>query len=48
MTTAVTSKQERRAHLEVELGAKQRALPDRRYGVIYADPPSLRPNSTAE
>lgn len=27
-----------RAEKEARLGAKQRALPDRRYGVIYADP----------
>jgi hypothetical protein len=33
---------EKRARLtrfELELGARQRALPDKRYGVIYADPP---------
>jgi N6-adenosine-specific RNA methylase IME4 len=29
----------RRAEREVDLGAKQIALPDKRYGVIYADPP---------
>jgi hypothetical protein len=32
-------KKERRAERELELGAKQRAFPDKRYGVIYADPP---------
>jgi N6-adenosine-specific RNA methylase IME4 len=32
------TKAERRARREAELGAKQRALPDKRYGVIYADP----------
>jgi N6-adenosine-specific RNA methylase IME4 len=31
-------KKERRAGREADLGAKQRALPDKRYGVIYADP----------
>jgi N6-adenosine-specific RNA methylase IME4 len=31
-------KKERRATREAELGAAQRALPERRYGVIYADP----------
>jgi N6-adenosine-specific RNA methylase IME4 len=35
----INQKKERRAQLEAELGARQRALPDRRYGVIYADPP---------
>jgi N6-adenosine-specific RNA methylase IME4 len=35
---AIAAKKERRARLEAELGAKQRALPDRRYGVILADP----------
>jgi hypothetical protein len=33
------AKQARRARLEAELGARIRALPDRRYGVILADPP---------
>ncbi|WP_370631440.1 MT-A70 family methyltransferase [Methylosinus sp. Sm6] len=33
-----TAKKEARERREAELGAKQRALPDRRYGVIYADP----------
>ena len=37
MTTA--EKQQRRAEREAELGAKQLALPAKRYGVIYADPP---------
>ena len=32
-------KKAHRARREAELGAKQRALPDRRYGVILADPP---------
>jgi N6-adenosine-specific RNA methylase IME4 len=32
-------KQERRARLEAELGARILALPVKRYGVIYADPP---------
>jgi N6-adenosine-specific RNA methylase IME4 len=32
-------KRERRARREAELGERQRALPDKRYGVIYADPP---------
>jgi N6-adenosine-specific RNA methylase IME4 len=31
-------KKDRRAAREAELGAAQRALPERRYGVIYADP----------
>jgi N6-adenosine-specific RNA methylase IME4 len=35
----VAEKQARRARLEAELGAKQRALPFKRYGVLYADPP---------
>ena len=30
---------ERRKQREAALGAKQRALPDKRYGVIYIDPP---------
>jgi N6-adenosine-specific RNA methylase IME4 len=29
----------RRAEREAELGAKQRAMPEQRFGVIYADPP---------
>jgi N6-adenosine-specific RNA methylase IME4 len=32
-------KRARRARLEAELGARQRALPEKRYGVILADPP---------
>jgi hypothetical protein len=32
-------KKARRAQLEAELGARQRALPEKRYGVILADPP---------
>ncbi|ATQ70276.1 MULTISPECIES: MT-A70 family methyltransferase [Methylosinus] len=32
------AKKEARARREAELGAAQRALPDRRYGVVYADP----------
>lgn len=32
------NKSDRRAAREVDLAARQRALPDRRYGVIYADP----------
>jgi N6-adenosine-specific RNA methylase IME4 len=35
----VIEKKARRALLEAELGARQRALPQKRYGVIYADPP---------
>jgi N6-adenosine-specific RNA methylase IME4 len=35
----MTEKKARRARLEAELGARQRALPVKRYGVIYADPP---------
>ena len=35
----VLVKQERRANRETELAAKQLALPDGRFGVIYADPP---------
>jgi hypothetical protein len=35
----IAEKKARRARLEAELGARQRALPDKRYGVIYADPP---------
>ena len=30
---------ERRAEREADLGARQCALPDKRYGVLYADPP---------
>jgi N6-adenosine-specific RNA methylase IME4 len=32
------TKAERRAEREIELAAKQTALPDKKYGVIYADP----------
>jgi N6-adenosine-specific RNA methylase IME4 len=32
-------KREQRAKREAELGERQRALPDKRYGVILADPP---------
>jgi N6-adenosine-specific RNA methylase IME4 len=32
-------KKERREQREAELGAKQQALPEQRFGVIYADPP---------
>lgn len=32
-------KKQRRAAREAELGAKQQAMPDKKYGVIYADPP---------
>jgi N6-adenosine-specific RNA methylase IME4 len=35
----VSDKKVRRARLEAELGTRQRALPDKRYGVILADPP---------
>jgi N6-adenosine-specific RNA methylase IME4 len=34
----MTDKKERRAERERELAARQRALPDKRYGVIVADP----------
>jgi hypothetical protein len=34
----IREKQERRAQLERELGAKLRALPDEKFGVILADP----------
>ena len=34
----VIEKRERRRAREAELGARQRALPDKRYGVIYGDP----------
>jgi N6-adenosine-specific RNA methylase IME4 len=33
-----TTKAERRAERELELASKQTALPDKRYGLIYADP----------
>jgi hypothetical protein len=32
-------KRDRRARREAELGERQRVLPDKRYGVILADPP---------
>jgi hypothetical protein len=35
----LAEKKARRARLEAELGTRQRALPDKRYGVILADPP---------
>ncbi|MGX1418328.1 MT-A70 family methyltransferase [Bradyrhizobium elkanii] len=35
---AAVDKKERRAERERDLAAKQAALPDKRYGVIYADP----------
>lgn len=41
-TTAKERAEEKKAarsEREVELGARQSALPDKRYGVIYADPP---------
>jgi|GEM_PF-3065649 len=38
------TKAERRARREAELAGKQRALPDKKYGVIYAD----HPNGTAD
>ena len=39
LTSRTIEKQERRARREAELGRRQRALPDKRYGVILADPP---------
>jgi hypothetical protein len=35
----LAEKKARRARLEAELGARQRALPEKRYGTILADPP---------
>ena len=35
----LVDKQARRAQLEADLGARLKALPDKRYGVILADPP---------
>src|SRR6202044_2487434 len=32
-------KKERRADNEAELGKRQAALPDKKYGVVYCDPP---------
>ena len=37
-TLVIADQQARRATLEAELGAFQAALPQKRYGVIYADP----------
>jgi hypothetical protein len=34
-----TAEQLHRAKREAELGVRQRALPDKKYGVILADPP---------
>ena len=39
LTSRTIEKREQRVRREAELGERQRALPDRRYGVIYADPP---------
>jgi N6-adenosine-specific RNA methylase IME4 len=39
LTSRTIEKQERRARREAELGRRQRELPDKRYGVILADPP---------
>ena len=39
MTRNADEKREQRAKREAELGERQRALPDKRYGVILADPP---------
>jgi N6-adenosine-specific RNA methylase IME4 len=39
LTSRTIEKKERRARREAELGKRQRALPDKRFGVIYADPP---------
>jgi N6-adenosine-specific RNA methylase IME4 len=36
---AIEAKQARRAERERELGRKQLAMPTKRYGVVYADPP---------
>jgi N6-adenosine-specific RNA methylase IME4 len=36
---ATLARRARRAQKEIELAARIRALPDRRYGLIYADPP---------
>jgi len=36
---AIEARQARRAERERELGRKQLAMPEKRYGVIYADPP---------
>ena len=39
LVSRTIEKRERRAKREAELGERQRALPDKRYGVILADPP---------
>lgn len=39
VSAKAAAKKEQRAAREVELGQRQMALPDKRYGVIYADPP---------
>ena len=39
MTISAAEKRERRARREAELGERQRALPDKRYEVMLADPP---------
>jgi N6-adenosine-specific RNA methylase IME4 len=39
LVSRTIDKRERRARREAELGERQRALPDQRYGVILADPP---------
>ena len=39
LTSRTIEKKELRAKREAELGKRQRALPDKRFGVIYADPP---------
>ena len=39
LVSRTLAKRERRARREAELGARQRALPGKRYGVILADPP---------
>ena len=39
LVSRTIEKRERRAKREAELGERQRALPEKRYGVILADPP---------
>jgi hypothetical protein len=39
LTSRTIEKRELRARREAELGERQRALPDKCFGVIYADPP---------
>jgi N6-adenosine-specific RNA methylase IME4 len=39
VVSRIIEKRERRARREAELGERQRALPNKRYGVILADPP---------